>query len=183
MSQLNKYSVEDMSGSLGIYFNWSINALVPFNSKAADKYLKIHKAVIVEISQMLLQRILFVTREIYRGVLLKEPTNEIQPHNNLEYLSFTEDIKIAQSFANINGFGSEVMDLREMLGGFGYVITYYPHISEVLFHYKFLDLLPYQEALTQIGMNGMEEVRGLKIQKEVTIIQPEQPFTQITKQF
>lgn len=176
------YTIDNMSDELKAYFNWSANALVPFYSKAADLWLMKHKEVVIEVAQQLLELIDYKPTELYRGVILREHVDTIEPHPNFTYLSFSESKEIACHFADINGFGSDIVDVRAQLGDHCYVITYTPEISEVLYHHAFLTLLPYAEVFTRIGMNGLAEVQGLARQKEVTILQPDKPFTTIEKQ-
>ncbi len=175
----NKNSLSELSDELWTYLNWSVNALAPTSGNRADNYLKVNKATIVNTSQKLLREINYTPTEIYRGLLLREKSEYILPHKNLEYLSFSENIEVVKQFADIHGFGSNIVDLKTRLGEFGYVIHYTPQIEEIIFHYKFLDLLPYSEALNLIGMNGDIEVASLKEQMEVTILQPNEPFYNI----
>ncbi|SIO53938.1 hypothetical protein [Chitinophaga niabensis] len=177
-----KISLHEVKGDLMTYLNWSLNALVPFVPTAADRYLLENKAVIVKVSQMLLKSIHYRPSTIYRGIILRKHVNCIIPDANLQYLSFSTDRTVAEHFADINGFGSDWINVPIQLGNYGYVIQYLPNVSEVLFHYQFLDFLPYAEALNLIGMNGYDEVEGLKLQKEITILQPVDPLTNITPQ-
>ncbi|WP_127128002.1 hypothetical protein [Pseudoflavitalea rhizosphaerae] len=179
MSHLKKYSLYDMLGDLGIYFNWSINALVPIKLNAADNYFKIHKDTVIRVSQMLLQQIMFMPTEIYRGILLKKAVTTLEPHPEMEHLSFTEDINVAKYFASIDGFGSDKVNLNLLLGEFGHLIKYTPFTTEVLFHHKFLDILPYTEALAKVNFIPHGHVEWLKEQKEITILQPVRPFYNI----
>lgn len=179
MQMQKKLTLWEVKGDLKTYFNWSANTLCPLNPGAADRFLKENKTAILNTSQKLLKLVRYVPGLIYRGILLKQTVNEIMPHERLEYLSFSTDRSVAEHFANVNGFGSEIMNLAAQLGNYGYIIEYIPSVSEVLFHYHFLSLLPYAEAFSQLGMDGTSEVVGLKNQKEVTILQPEQPFTRI----
>jgi hypothetical protein len=176
-----KLTLREVKGDLKTYFNWSANALCPVNPGAADRFLKENQTAILTTAQKLLKLVRYVPGLIYRGILLKQPVNEIVPHERLEYLSFSTDRSVAEHFADINGFGSEVMDLAARLGNHGYIIEYTPNISEVLFHHHLLSVLPYAEAFSQLGMDGTSEVEGLKSQKEVTILQPELPFRKITE--
>jgi len=175
------FTMNEMVGDMKIYFNWSLNALVPFNSRAADYFLIGHKQVIISVAQRLLTMIEFTPADIYRGIILREEITILEPHKNFEYLSFSEDYSVANHFADVNGFGSDVVDIKKQLGTHGYIIKHRPDISEILFHHKFLSMLPYTEALSRIGMDGAGEVAGLRRQKEIMILQPKLPFTDITK--
>lgn len=165
-----------------IYFNWSANALVPVNPGAADTYLKENRPVILKIAQFLLQHLHYIPTRVYRGIILKEPVTVVAPKKGLEYLSFSADRKVAEHFADVKGFGSDVVNVAAQLGTHGYVIEYSPKISEVLFHYHLLSRFPYAQAFNSLGIDGHQEVEFLKSQQEIMILQPQDPFTTITKQ-
>jgi len=171
----------DITGSLAIYFNWSCNALMPIISGAADHYLKQHKQTISRIACELLAPLNYEKKTLYRGIILREPVEEVSPQKYLQYLSFTYDKKIAEHFANVNGFGSDFFNVKEQLGEYGYIIEYAPEPEELLFHYKLFDILPYAEGFSTIGHNGEAEVNGLRKQKEIMIYQPAEPLTNIRK--
>ena len=173
MSQIN--------GDLTTYFNWSANALCPINPKANDIYLQSNQSAIFQVAQQLLQDIHYRPRPIYRGIILKEPILSLKPHRNLKYLSFSDDLEVAQYFADVNGFGSQHVDVATQLGTYGYVIEYTPKLNEVLFHYDLLSILPYAEAFSLLGMHGEYEIQSITWQKEIMILQPNEPFTNIQK--
>jgi hypothetical protein len=176
-----KLTLAELDSDLQIYFNWSANAIMPVHAGAADAYLKKNLATILKIAQRLLQFINYEPQPLYRGVILKQPVDVIPPHKKLQYLSFSTDRAVAEHSAHINGFGSSIMNLATRLGEHGYVIEYTPTLTEVLFHYHFFSFLPYAEAFDLLGMNGRYEVESLMKQKEVMILQPAAPFTNITK--
>lgn len=164
------------------YFSWSIKALVPYSPGLADKVLEVEasKAEICKTAAELLELINYTPDTIYRGIVMEAPQATIVPHKNFKYLSFTEDREIARHFADpINGFGQGIIDIKTQLGEYGYIIEYIPTINEVLFHWKFLNILPYKQAFTQMGLGADTEMKGLLNQKEVTILQPISPFTNI----
>jgi hypothetical protein len=159
--------------SLNIYFNWSLVALIGKEPVKVDNYLKENLIEIQQVARSLLYIINYKPAEIYRGVILKHDQNyRLKPHPNFTYLSFSEDINIAKSFADPgpNGFGSVYF-----LGHFGFIIKYTPTIEEILFHHKFLNILPYASAFEQLGI--IDNVT--MFQKEVIILQPEEPFKMI----
>lgn len=172
----------DKAEELNIYFNWSINVLMPVHPPAADHLLKTHKDTIVSVAHQLLSQLNYTPQPFYRGVIFRKPVDKVVPHPEMQYLSFSDDRKIAEHFADINGFGSDILDVTQQLGTYGYVIEYTPIFSELLFHHAFLSVLPYAEAFTRLGHDGAGEVASLKRQKEVVILQPSAPFTNITKQ-
>lgn len=171
--------LKEITGNLAIYFNWSCNALMPINSGAADIYLVRNKYVIEKTARELLQSIGYTPQKLYRGIILREPATAIQPDNRYQYISFTTDIKVAEHFADVNGFGSNLVNVAEQLGEYGYVIEYTPTPEEILFHYKLFELLPYAEAFELIGIDGKGEVDSLMKQKEIMIRQPGKPLTNI----
>lgn len=181
MQQHKKLTLRDLNGDFKIYFLWS--ATVLSNPAAVDNYLLKNKNTILKVSQKLLRWVNYVPAPIYRGIILRERVNEIKPNEKLPSLSFSADRSVAEHFADIKGFGSQLVNIEEQLGTFGYVIEYTPKTTEVLFHYRFLSILPYAEAFNLNGMQGQNEVEYLKKQKEVTILQPKEPFINITKMF
>lgn len=183
MHQTMKLSLKQIQGDLTTYFNWSANVLMPINPNAADHYLRANRMAIVKVAQKLLQVIQYAPVTLYRGILLKQQVSAIEPHDRLQYLSFSEDLSVAQCFADPRGFGNELVNLESRLGRHGYVIEYTPTLEEILFHYHFLAILPYAEAFTLLGMNGGAEVSSLHDQKEVTILQPASPFVNITSAY
>ncbi|TXJ29030.1 MAG: hypothetical protein E6Q24_04960 [Chitinophagaceae bacterium] len=180
MQQIKQTTLQELKGELLTYFNWSINALVPLNPWAADRFLEANRNSITRVAQQLLQKINYTSSPIYRGIILKQPVEQLMPHKNLQYLSFSVDRAVAEHFANVNGFGSEIINMESRLGKYGYVVTYTPRYDEILFHHDFLLILPYADALTRFGFNGNLEVHGLQQQKEVMILQPTQPLTHLT---
>ena len=164
---------------LAIYFNWSANALLPVYHGAADRYMTIHRETVVRVAQRLTKQLQYKPGPLYRGIILPKQVTCIEPHKNLQYLSFSEDINVARHFANFNGIGSDIVDLTKQLGTFGYVIEYSPQQHEILFHHALLELLPYREAFDLIGLNGAKDIAGLKRQKEIMIMQPAMPLVNV----
>jgi len=180
MAQMRALSLAEISGDLTIYFNWSANALVPFRNGAADVYLKQNHFTILKIAQKLLKQVDYTPAPIYRGIILRHPVKSVLPHERLQYLSFSTDRSVAEHFADVMGFGSKILDVKAQLGEYGYIIEYTPKTSEILFHYHFLSILPYAEAFSLLGMDGPSEVMSLNRQKEIMILQPTEPFTNIS---
>lgn len=176
-----KYSFDEITGDLRHYFNWSINALLPRYPGAADNLLTLYGNEIKNAARNLLWVVDYNPSTLYRGVILRKPVTEITPAPSMKYLSFSIDKTVAEHFADVNGFGGDIIDVAKQLGEHGYVIEYTPQPEEVLFHYSLLDLLPYSEAFTMLGINGLREVHGLKQQKEVMILQPAAPLRKIKK--
>lgn len=179
MQERKKLSLSEITGELKIYFNWSTNALLPIYPGAADNYLILNRAIICKVAKELLKEINYKPGPIYRGVILRNPVDLIVPHENFQYLSFSTQRSVAEHFANVKGFGSDIVDVEAQLGKYGYVIEHMPSIEEILFHYEFLSILPYSDAFTLLGMPGQMEVEGLKKQQEIMILQPAKPFRNI----
>jgi len=176
-----KLTIADIQQSedMAIYFNWSLNALLPIYPGAADRYFEKYRETIIETGQRFLARINYTPQTIYRGIIMRKPICCLAPHETMKYLSFSTDIKVAEHFADVNGFGSDIVDVKKQLGTYGYIIEHTPAPIEILFHYELLDILPYAEAINLIGINGQKEVNGLKKKKEIMIEQPKIPFTNI----
>lgn len=157
---------------VGIYFNWVCNALTGMPGGGADQYLQRHLITVKKVAASLLKEVDYFPKEIYRGIIMKEDKlAELKPHKNFTYLSFTDDMKIALTFAHPEGFGAQY-GLNYRLGKYGYIAKYTPKHEEVLFHHSILEILPITKAITQ--MVGSCETT--ETQKEVMIIQPETPF-------
>lgn len=180
MAQLKRITLQQIKGDLEIYFNWSANVLMPLIPGGADRFLEQNKSTIVKVAQQLLHDLSLTPHPIYRGIILKEKVDAIHPHHRLKYLSFSADRKVAEHFADIQGFGSGYINVAAQLGTHSYVIEYTPTLEEILFHYRLLSLLPYGEGFSLLGMKGTEEVKSLQRQKEIVILQPAAPFTQFS---
>lgn len=180
--QAKQLNLWDLNGDIQVYFRWSLHALYPVVPHEADRQLAQHRETICKVAQELLRAINYTPTPIYRGVLFREPITQLNPHQNFQYLSFSEDQTVAQHFASVNGFGSNLLDVEKQLGKHGYVIEYTPQPDEVLFHYGFFSILPYAEAYNVLEMDGPTEVEYLKRQKEITILQPAAPFMNLVQQ-
>jgi hypothetical protein len=175
--QTKKLNLSDIEGDVEIFFRWSLHALYPAVPHAADRYLLRDRVTICKVAQELLRSTGYTPGPIYRGIILREPITRLEPHKNFQYLSFSADKTVAEHFANVNGFGSNILNVETQLGKHGYVIEYTPQPEEVLFHYHFFSLLPYAEVYNMMNLDGPAEVEYLRQQKEVTILQPAVPFT------
>lgn len=160
------------------YLQWSSFALIGIDPTEGDRYLRQHYTEIHSIAQELLLRTGYQPKEIYRGILMEEDNlTVLTPHSNMGYLSFSEDRNIANHFADPNGFGAEY-GINALIGNYGYVVSYLPAVSEVLFHHDFINILPIKDIFKKFGIYETEKT--LDIQKEVMIMQPKQPFTHLT---
>jgi len=176
-----KLSIADIKANrdLSIYFNWTANALMPVIVGAAYRYFALHRETIVRMANRFLNPVEDCPEIIYRGVIFKTPTTRIEPHPAMKYLSFTTCKEVAEHFASVDGFGSDVINVSQQLGTFGYIIEHKPKPTEILFHFKLLDIFPYMEAFNAMGLNGQKDVDGLKWQREIMIEQPATAFTNL----
>jgi hypothetical protein len=153
------------------YFEWSSLALLGGDPVGCDKFLNENFFDIKEVAQYFLKD--YTPSLLYRGVILTEKVDTLKPHPNFTALSFSEDKKIAESFADssANGFGTVFY-----LGDKGYVVEYTPKKEEVLFHYKMFEFFPYKERFESWDISGFDD---LVAQREVIIIQPKEDFKNI----
>lgn len=161
-----------MDKELGIYFNWSCNQLAG-DSVATDKYLRDNMDTVRKVAARLLRKINYQPTLIYRGIIVQERDLEyLQPHPGFTYLSFTEDLDVAHVFANPDHFMA--MAIRHRLGEeqlYSYIAEYTPALEEILFHHKFLEMLPYVKMMREVANIDASTIHE---QKEVTILQPSQ---------
>jgi hypothetical protein len=153
---------------LGIYFNWSCNMLAG-NPIATDKYLRDNLDTVKRVAAELLKSINYTPRTIYRGIVVPEgELTELSPHHGFTYLSFSEDLRIAKIFAD--PAHDMAFILRKRLGNdlYGYITEYTPRVEEILFHHRFLSMLPYVKALWENEIDATT----IHQQQEVTILQP-----------
>lgn len=161
-----------------IYFNFMLNLLVGSDLQAVDRFLSEYFTDITEAKEVLLDKIDYKPKPIYRGVIMHEyDLQELPPHPNMKCLSFTEDISIAKIFADPTHW----MALNFSVNDHGYIIERMPCREEILFHHEFLNLFPYyNNCLVAFGIDGST----MPIQKEVTILQPNEPLQiKSSKQF
>lgn len=167
------------NSDIKLYFNWSSNALIGTNPTVSDRYLCENYKAIKSVADYLLHKVNYQPREIYRGIIMKQDNlTELVPHKNMTYLSFSEDLAIAQSFGDPAGFGAQY-GINHLLGNCGYIVSYTPQLSEILFHHSFIEIFPYIKVWNAMGIDGTEKT--LEIQKEVMIRQPQEPFKNIIK--
>lgn len=158
-----------MNKELGIYFNWSCNQLAG-DPCATDQYLRDNMDTVKKVALRLLGKIGYTPVTIYRGIIMNDKELEyLEPHPDFTYLSFTEDLEIAKVFANP---ADDLAFVIRRLGEgqlYGYIAAYTPAIEEILFHHKFLEMLPYVEMLREVANIDASTIHK---QKEVTILQP-----------
>ncbi len=152
------------------YFTFAVNALHGGKPGPTDQFLKDNLESIKETSEYLYGDMKF--GNLYRGIILREKQKYLKPHKNFTYLSTSKNRLVAKNFADptASGFGSLFS-----LGDYGYLIK----IEEpyfVLFHYDILD------KFKRLFSNNFrpEDIKLLKEQKEVTILQPDRELKLIS---
>lgn len=155
---------DDLSQILKIYLTFVFNALRGGNPVGTSEFL------IKNLESILLAADSFFgdmeQETIYRGVILPKPVKYLKPHKNFPYISCTDDLSVAEHFADPGpeGFGVIFGDL----GDYGYVVDIDPPYR-ILFHYSFA----FGEFRDVFEQNF--EVDGMKIiaqQREIIILQP-----------
>jgi hypothetical protein len=154
-----------------VYFMWSIEMLMGSNPIQADNYLKENMSDIKKVARAFLERTNYKPCPIHRGVILQEANMELlAPHPNFTYVSFTEDMSIANKFADPEDEMAFMVRMRMGANLHGYIAEYTPSLDEILFHWNFFKLLPYQQFMvSHFGVDGTTA----PLQKEVTLLQPE----------
>lgn len=163
-----------MDKELGIYFNWSCNQLAG-EPCATDMYLRDNLDTVKKVAAKLLKYIGYQPGPLYRGIIMEEEDlTELWPHEGFTYLSFSESRDVAEIFADPAHPMAVIFPYRLKTNNlFGYVTyPYLPSMSQVLFHYKFLQLLPYVNALRTQNIDASR----IHEQQEVTILQPATPL-------
>jgi hypothetical protein len=110
---------------------------------------------------------------VCRGIIMQEEITELLPHPNMTYCSFSECDVTVKKFADPEYWYA--FQFKRFPKNYGYIVEYTPQAEEVLFHYKFLDLFPYVQAMAANDIDGST----LHEQKEITILQPSEPFRNI----
>ena len=159
------------------YFEWSVEAVRGLDPNLNCAFLLRHETVIRRCAQVLLSKARYVPVPVFRGVVFKSPNvKAVHPHPFFTYLSFTEDENIAKWFADPGPRGFGLGKASASLGDHGYIIKYQPKLDEILFHWQFLNVMPYMNALSQLGIDG----RMLPRQKEVIVYQPREPLIDLS---
>lgn len=156
MSKNEKYSK---------YFTFILEMLRGGMPVETDKFLNANFDDIREVARELYEDI--PQTKIYRGIILPDKINRLEPHPNFTYISFSEDIKVAEHFADPSptGFGSILS-----LGDYGYIVEV-DEPYEILFHHSLFSKKEFKQIFSQFF--DKDTLKFLKNQKEVTIIQPD----------
>jgi len=159
-----------MNKQYAIYFTYVVNMLRGGDPVATDNFLNEHMDTILEVAEELYGDI--PQKKIYRGIILSEKTSSLNPHPNFTYISCTESLKIAESFADPtpSGFGSFFN-----LGEHGYIAKISPPY-QVLYHHSILKDKRFREMFINFFGSGKDGIGFFEKQKEVTIVQPEKPI-------
>lgn len=151
------------------YINFVCNALVASNTNV-DKYYLANKASIDSFAKLMLEKHPVDRKPLFRGILLEnQKTSRLNPLNHVQFLSFSESLKVAQDFADINSSISFAMRL-EYPNSEGYLITHTPSYNEILFHHSWVDLLGLDWYLPK------DAIELIKDQREVTLKQTMRSF-------
>ena len=121
------------------YINFVCNALVASNT-AVDNYFKENQKDIEAFAEIMHQKAPIKVEKIYRGLLMEEALETLEPLPHIQFLSFSEDKKVAYDFADINSDISVAMRM-ENPNAKGYIIEYTPQKNEILFHHSWVDLM------------------------------------------
>lgn len=116
--------------------------------------------------------------KVHRGILLQDEYAKdliIKPVLHCSFLSFSEDIEIAKSFADINSEISAYVRM-ERPDSKGYLIEYEPSAMEILFHWTWAEVL-------QLDKTGMVDMELIRNQKEVMVMQTGKEFPLIPLSF
>jgi hypothetical protein len=118
----------------------------------------------------------------YRGVILnpnKILGRSLEPVSDVHFISFTEDRKVAEYFADKNSEVSRDM-ARNIPNATGYLIEHQAELSEILFHHSWT---PHLGLHTQALLHsrslafGRDAVNLIESQKEVILEQRGKSFT------
>jgi hypothetical protein len=148
------------------YFNFILNALTGHNP---DWYFRDHEAAIRYYARALQLSSKLQPCKVYRGVLtVATPNGLITPHDHCTFLSFSEDRKIAECFADID-HPMSIFVRRQHPSFTGFLIEHVAQPEEVIFHWKWAEPL----VLHQYLENGIDVILE---QKEVMLFQSGKTF-------
>jgi hypothetical protein len=151
------------------YINFICNALTA-SSTDVDKYYLQNKQSIDSYAKLMLEKYPVERKTLFRGILLENhKSSRLNPLTHIQFLSFSESLKVAQDFADINSSISFAMR-QSYPNSEGYLITHTPSYDEILFHYSWVDLLGLDWYLPK------DSIELIRDQKEVTIKQAMRSF-------
>jgi hypothetical protein len=151
------------------YINFICNALTASGIEV-DKYYLDNKQSIDSYAKLMLQKYPVERKVLFRGLLLENHKHtRLDPLGHIQFLSFSESLKVAQDFADIESSISFAMR-NSYPNSEGYLITHTPTYDEILFHYSWVDLLGLDWYLPKDGIELIKE------QKEVTLKQTMKSF-------
>ena len=136
------------------YLNFVLNALTGHNP---DEYFRTYEKEILYVQRQLLTRFSPKARILYRGVLAAPNLERLLPLDHITYLSFTEDLEVAETFADPNSPMADFVKLK-FPDFVGYLIEHVPQADEVLFHYDWADFLSLSLYLDDSILKEQKEV-------------------------
>jgi hypothetical protein len=154
-----------------IYRKFVINALRGGDPISNSEFLLKNLATIRKVSSYFLNYLKHYDNvefadTIYRGLVLKEKGKKtLAPNEKFPYLSFTESIDVAKSFADPHGPLSPLIGLGE----YGYIAIAKTKDLEVLFHWQLIR--PMTESVFT-----PDDIDFLVSQKEYIVLQPTTPL-------
>jgi len=160
-----------MQENFNLYYQFIISALLGDNPSKTDVFFKKYKDNILSIANMLKSKLPLPQSLLYRGIILEDKNiinNKLKPLSYITYLSFTENLKIAENFADINSWmACTIMNKRPESKG--YIIEYKPIKEEILFYWKWYEILKLNEI-------PILNVSLIKSHEEVIIMQTNKIF-------
>lgn len=163
MKTFKQFLQESLEEDFQKYLIFVSNALYGRNP---DKYYKENRKSINHIATTLRENHPPPLKKLYRGILLEDKfvkNNTFDPLHYVTYMSFSEDKKAARIFADPkNPMGDLLMSQNPTAKG--YMIEYYPKVKEIMFHWKWSEVL---------GLNRVPflDMNLIQRQKEVIIRQ------------
>lgn len=150
-------------------------------TRAHSLYLK-NKNQILSSASLMREKFPIKNNIFYRGVILnpkKIPGKSLEPISDINFISFTEDRKVAEYFADKTSEVSREL-ARNIPNAAGYLIEYQAELSEILFHHSWT---PHLGLHTQALLHsrslsfGMDAVSLIQSQQEVILEQRGKNFS------
>lgn len=151
----------------GHYINFVLNALVGGNPGAVDNHYRTNNAEIDGVAKGLRASLPTPHHTLWRGILAEDKyikNGHLLPLEHVTYLSFTEDKRVAQQFANpLDWMALTVM--QKYPNSKGYMIEYHPAFDEIIFHWSWHKALKIEHYLPQAMETVLEQKEVLLKQK------------------
>lgn len=138
--------------AFAIYLGFLVRAIMP-SGCVADDYFRRHSVSIEQMARRLREIIGYAPRPLYRGLILRpgelDRDNILRALPRITYLSFSESRAIAHDFADMYAPISALLRAQKP-DGKGYLIAYTASADEVLFSWRWADLI----GLNDLGVPG-----------------------------